>query len=269
MLRAFSRVVGLGWLAVAAASQPASPATAHEVRSPDDGVVFRIARSPAGQITWATSVRGLPVIEPSALGIVLNDVDLGRGAMLDRVERYRVDETYPWRGAKSQAVNRANGMRVRVTHDAGVRYTVDVRVANDSVAFKHLVPGTGRRVPDGGSMFTFPSGSVVWSHGLRDHYEAVYERRRRPGRSRGRLGRTANHGETRWRWWLRRYQRGRSPELRRHGFAVRRPSRLSRTARAQPPAGLSVHAAFRRGECEAPVGRRAASKGRSRRRGAS
>jgi len=177
VLRAFSRVIGLGWVAVAAASQPARPATAHEVRSPDDGVVFRIARSPAGQITWATSVRGLPVIEPSALGIVLNDVDLGRGAMLDRVERYRVDETYPWRGAKSQAVNRANGMRVRVTHDAGVQYTVDVRVANDSVAFKHLVPGTGRRVPDGGSMFTFPSGSVVWSHGLRDHYEAVYERR--------------------------------------------------------------------------------------------
>ena len=177
MLRAFSRVVGLGWLAVAAASQPARPSTAHEVRSPDDGVVFRIARSPAGQITWATSVRGLPVIEPSALGILLNDVDLGRGAMLDRVERYRVDETYPWRGARSQAVNRANGMRVRVTHDAGVQYTVDVRVANDSVAFKHLVPGTGRRVPDGGSMFTFPGGSVVWSHGLRDHYEAVYERR--------------------------------------------------------------------------------------------
>ena len=32
-------------------------------------------------------------------------------------------------------------------------------------------------MPDGGSTFTFPNGSTVWSHGLRDHYEAVYERR--------------------------------------------------------------------------------------------
>ena len=145
-------------------------------------------KRPPRAVTWTVSFHGLPVIESSALGIIVDDVDLGRSATLGKVERYQVQEDYDWRGAKSKAVDRSNGMRVSVAHSSGVRYIVDVRVGNDSVAFRHSVPGSGRRVPDGGSTFTFPNGSIVWSHGLRDHYEAVYERRLVEDRRRRRLG---------------------------------------------------------------------------------
>ena len=56
-------------------------------------------------------------------------------------------------------------------------YTIDVRVSNDAVAFRFVVPGTGARVPDAGVTFTIPAGAAVWSHGLRDHYEALYEKK--------------------------------------------------------------------------------------------
>jgi alpha-glucosidase len=54
---------------------------------------------------------------------------------------------------------------------------VDVRAFDDAVAFRHVIPGTGRRVPDAGTTFRLPKGTLVWYHGLRDHYEALYERR--------------------------------------------------------------------------------------------
>lgn len=151
-------------------------ATTETLRSPDGHVVFTMETT-AGAVTWTSSFHGLPAIESSALGIIVDDADLGRSGTLGKVERYQVQEEYDWRGAKSKAVDRSNGMRVSVAHSSGIRYIVDVRVGNDSIAFRHSVPGSGRRVPDGGSTFTFPNGSTVWSHGLRDHYEAVYERR--------------------------------------------------------------------------------------------
>ena len=145
--------------------------------SPDRTLTFHLDSGGDGQLAWSVAMDGRQVIEPAALGIVIDGVNLGQRAALERTERYRVDETYPWRGLKSQAINRANGTRFVLRHQSGGRYTVEVRVANDSVAFRHVVPGEGRRVPDAASAFRFPAGSVVWSHGLRDHYESLYVRR--------------------------------------------------------------------------------------------
>ena len=79
----------------------------------------------------------------------------------------------------SQAVNRANGARLDVRHAASnTSYTIDVRVSDDSAAVRYVVPGQGSRVPDAAMGFNVPAGTVVWSHGLGDHYEAVYEKRR-------------------------------------------------------------------------------------------
>ena len=126
---------------------------------------------------WTVSFHGRPVIQPSTLGIVVDNVLLGRGGTINQVERYETTDKYAWRGVKTDVVDRFNGMRVNVTSPDGAQYTVEVRVANAWAAFRHVVPGAGRRIPDGGSTFTFPKGTTVWSHGLRDHYEAVYERR--------------------------------------------------------------------------------------------
>jgi alpha-glucosidase len=170
-------ILSLGLFLAAVTNLPARQST-EALGSPDGSVALTIATSKDGQITWTVTFDGRPVVESSPLGILVDDVDLGRGNTVGGAERYHVDEKYPWSGVKSEATNRANGMRLAFEHSGGTRYLVDARVADDSVAFRHIVRGTGRRVPDAASMFRFPAGSVVWSHGLRDHYEAVYERRR-------------------------------------------------------------------------------------------
>ena len=170
-------IVCLGLLGAAVTNLPARQST-EVLASPDGSIALTVSASKDGRITWTVTLDGRPVIEQSPLGVLVDGVDLGRAATFVRTERYRVDETYPWRGVKSEAVNHANGLRLVLEHRAAARVSVDLRVSNDSVAFRHVVPGEGPRVPDAASIFRFPEGSVVWSHGLRDHYEAVYERRR-------------------------------------------------------------------------------------------
>jgi alpha-glucosidase len=132
-----------------------------------------------GRLSYQVLLGRAPVIEPSPIGIVVDGVDLGEGVTLGAVENYRVDERYAWRGVHSTATDLANGERVTVTHAAtGLPYGVEVRAYDDGVAFRVIVPGTGPRVPDAATSFRLPAGSIVWSHGLRDHYEAQYDKRR-------------------------------------------------------------------------------------------
>jgi alpha-glucosidase len=160
----------------AASAAPASPEVA--LLSPGRGVAVRLALGEGGRLTWAVRLAGRAVIEPSALGIVVDGVDLGLVRALGPAERYSLDERFPWRGAHAAARGRCNGARVTVVHaGSGRAWTVDLRAFDDAVAFRFLVPGAGSRVPDAGSAFRLPAGSVVWSHGARDHYEGTHVRR--------------------------------------------------------------------------------------------
>jgi alpha-glucosidase len=134
-----------------------------------------VVRVESGRLRWNASLRGRPVIEDSPLGIVVDGVDLGEGAVLGRTNRYRAAERFPWRGVHSEAFDPSRGARVAVRHaKTGLTYFVQLRAFDDAVAFQLIVPGTGRRVPDAATRFRLPAGSTVWYHGLRDHYEGAY-----------------------------------------------------------------------------------------------
>ncbi|MGH3119063.1 MAG: glycoside hydrolase family 97 catalytic domain-containing protein [Gaiellales bacterium] len=148
------------------------------VASPNGKVRITISLSGYQHLTWDVALDERAVVEPSPLGIVVDGVDLGQGVTIGKPEKYSIDERYPWRGVHAEAVNRGNGFRLPLAHrQTGTPYVADLRVFDDAVAFRHMVPGTGRRVPDAATSFRLPKGSLVWYHGLRDHYEAVYERR--------------------------------------------------------------------------------------------
>ena len=151
------------------------------LRSPDEAVVLRVAPDESGRLAYSVTLAGRPVIERSALGVRVDGADLGQGSMLGPVERYSFDERFPWRGVHSTARNRGNGARVAATHAAtGTSWIVELRVFDDAAAFRFVVPGTGKRVPDAASAFQLPAGSTVWYHGARDHYEGMHVRKELP-----------------------------------------------------------------------------------------
>jgi alpha-glucosidase len=148
------------------------------VASPDGRVQFRLALGGKARLEYSVTFREKPVIEASAVGITVDKVNLAEGVQVGKVDRYQVTESYPWHGAHSTAVDECNGARIGVTHlQSRTAYTLDIRAYNDGIAFRHLAPGDGTRVPDEATSFRLPSGSTLWYHDLEDHYEAQHMRK--------------------------------------------------------------------------------------------
>lgn len=148
-----------------------------EVASPDGRTKATVAVE-SGHLVSRVTFRGQPALETSPLGIVVDGTDLGQGAVPGKPMTYARDERYPWRGVHGEASNRFRGAEIPLRHGpSGTALTLDVRAFDDAVAFRFVVPGRGRRVPDAASRFRLPAGSVVWVQGPRDHYEGLYTKK--------------------------------------------------------------------------------------------
>lgn len=149
----------------------AAPET--EVTSPNGSIQFRLTfKNHLGyEVLFKTNM----AIEPSWMMFSVDKKDLTKGATSGEIKTYRINETYPWRGAHSEAVNNCNGAVIPLKSGA-VGYKLEIRVFNDGVAYRFIVPGSSNqsRVPDEGSMFRIPDGSRVWYHDLKGHYEGQH-----------------------------------------------------------------------------------------------
>lgn len=148
------------------------------VASPDGRVQFRLSTDAKGNLAYTVTFAQKPVIELSAIGIVVDQANLAEGVEFGKPETYKVNRTYPWNGAHSTAIDNCNGAKVPLTHrQFRTAYTLEIRAYNDGIAFRHVVPGEGSRVPDEATAFRLPEGSTLWYHDLEDHYEGTYVRK--------------------------------------------------------------------------------------------
>ena len=148
-----------------------------QVASPDGKIKFTILPN-AERLTFTVTMGNTVVIEPSPIVMKLDGYDLSSGVVFDNLEHYSIDESYPWYGASSLAVNRSNGVKLSLTHDLSfTSYTLEIRVFNDGVAYRHVIPGeeNASRALDEYSTFVIPDGSMLWYGGLADgHYETEF-----------------------------------------------------------------------------------------------
>jgi alpha-glucosidase len=148
------------------------------VVSPNSKVEFKLFGAPA-QLRYRIKFNGQLVISPSELQMQVDGSDLCRGAAIQSVESYAVDERYPTRGVHSQAIDHCRGIRIGLRHtSSGTNYLLEVRAYDNGVAFRHVIPEHGGHVPDEAHRFTIPAGSTVWYHDMRGHYEGVHTKRK-------------------------------------------------------------------------------------------
>jgi alpha-glucosidase len=149
-----------------------------QVAGPDGKVEFTLGSNPE-RLTYTVTLDGATVIEPSPLDMRMDGYDLSSGVVLNNLEEYKIDETYPWHGVHSTAINRCNGAKVSLTHDLSQTvYVLEIRAFNDGVTYRHVIAGDANvvRVPNEYSQFILPVGSTVWYHDLDGHYEAEYNK---------------------------------------------------------------------------------------------
>ncbi len=160
--------------------RPAAASDAMVLTSPDGQVQFRLMLQHHARLGYAVTFKTKSVIDTSPLGIVVDGVNLAEGVRVAKADRYRVKETYPWRGVHSTAVNRCNGARFHIRHvKTGAAYTLEARAYNDGIALRYIVPGPdGKlRAPDEATVFRIPAGSTVWYHDFEGHYEGVHAKK--------------------------------------------------------------------------------------------
>jgi alpha-glucosidase len=148
-----------------------------QVISPDGNVKLTILPN-AERLSFTVTLGSTIVVDPSTIVMNLDGYDLSSGVVFGNVERYEIDETYPWHGAHNTAVNMCNGVKISLQHDLSfIDYVLEVRVFNDGAAFRHVIAGDEdvSLVPDEYTTFVIPTGSTVWYHDLGGHYEAAYK----------------------------------------------------------------------------------------------
>ncbi len=143
-----------------AAASVALPVT---VESPNSQIKFDLSLRSENRAAYRVTLKGRPVVELSRLGILVDGVNLGDGATVAGLERTRHDDRYRTRGVHSTAIDRYNAATIALIHQpSGIRYSIDIRVFDDGVAFRYVVPAAGNatRVPDEATGFNFPPRSV-------------------------------------------------------------------------------------------------------------
>src|SRR5688572_29463835 len=80
------------------------------ITSPDGSIQFKVTFKEG--LRYEVSFKSKPVIEPSPLSFMLDGVDLAGKPQAGEIKTYRLNETYPWRGAHAQAANQCNGATI-------------------------------------------------------------------------------------------------------------------------------------------------------------
>jgi alpha-glucosidase len=158
---------------------PETPAGAEQpvaVSSPNGAVRCDVTGGASSRLSYRVSFQDKSVIETSALGIIVDNVDLGQGVALGKVERDQIKEKFSWHGVPASVNSHCHCAKIHLTHaKTKLNYFVEVRAFDDGVAFRHVVPGDGKtRVPDEATSFVIPAKSHVWYHDFEGHYEGVH-----------------------------------------------------------------------------------------------
>jgi len=146
------------------------------IESPDGKIVFFLDANPT-RLTYRVLRKSASVLEKSDAGIIIDGTDLGDRAEIKKVEPYNANEKYAWRGVHSIALNSFRGARINAIHGRSkTDFTVEVRVFNNGVAFRYIVPAKDDkpRTPDVATTFVLPAGSTAWFHDFTGHYEGVH-----------------------------------------------------------------------------------------------
>jgi alpha-glucosidase len=148
-----------------------------EIHSPDKKISFSLSLLPQGHLQYSVLFRHQPVIDASLLGLTVDDVPVCEGSSFGTIQKQIIDKSYPWRGVHSTAVNHCRDAKINITGKGGVAsFSIEVRVFNDGVAFRYLIPHKGKSTVNADhTEFTLPAGSAVWRQGDIHAYEGKYQ----------------------------------------------------------------------------------------------
>lgn len=134
--------------------------------------------TPTGTLVYRLLHHGRVVLEESPLGITVDAVPLGRRVTaLTAATPVTVQESYPTHGVHATARNHYREVSLSVTRSGkgDTTWRLVVRLYDDGIAYRYVVPGRGPRTVTGeASGWQFPAHSQVWYQTDTGNYEGDY-----------------------------------------------------------------------------------------------
>lgn len=156
------------------------PAGFHEKLSSPDGNIYCHLITENDQLLLSVEMGGITVIEKSPLLVSVDGNNITSGIKPGKITRSSFNETYQWYGLHSVAINKYSSQVINLKERQNITdYSLEIRVFNDAVAFRFVIPGEENiiRYPDESSSFKLPAKSLVWYHDLYMHYEGVHAKK--------------------------------------------------------------------------------------------
>ena len=160
--------------------QPAFHANAGDttlVSGPGGKIQFKLFEIKK-ELSFTISYDGVTVVENSPLVVLLNNSPITGNTKIESEKKYSINETFPWLGAHSTAINHCNGLQISVSQKKLV-YKLDVRVFDNGASFRMSIPGSPgmKYIPDEATVFNLPGKSIIWYHDMEMHYESVHAKK--------------------------------------------------------------------------------------------
>lgn len=144
------------------------------VKSLDKSLVMNIVKNGAGDIVYTLTSGDDVIIGESDMGITIGDLAGFKGATFEAVTAKELNVSYSHLGKFSTLTD--NCVAATVTMKSGdYTYTIEIKLYNNSVAFRYNMPSTGksRPVKAEATSFTVNNLQKVWFGQNSDCYESV------------------------------------------------------------------------------------------------
>lgn len=143
--------------------------SAVSVSSPDERIRVDISLDNHGIPRYAIYYNKLQILEPSALGLVVDNTDLTRGMKIASEGTVEpVSDRYTLvSGKRRECSSQANRRVIGFVPRNGIRLEIVFQVSNDGVAFRYELKGEGqeiRTVTLENTRFNFPETATAWLH---------------------------------------------------------------------------------------------------------
>ena len=151
------------------------------VLSPDGRIAVQFSLDASGIPSYRVDVDGQPLVTPSAMGLVSDDVNLDSGFALksSKVRSHKETWHQPW-GENKEVEDNHRELSLKLKNKAGVGLTVVFRVFDDGFGFRYAysVPGADTlKIVGERTQFAFASDAETWSiPGDFNSYEHLYRK---------------------------------------------------------------------------------------------
>ena len=137
-----------------------------KLESPDRSIVLNVSLSVSGEIQYRIQKAGVNIIEPSALGVMMQGHDFTHGMKLVITAKpEHITESYQTKTAKKSSIlYQANQLELSFVNDEEKKMAIIFRLSNDGVAFRYSFPWikSNETIVKEFSAFSFDKNARAW-----------------------------------------------------------------------------------------------------------